>query len=81
MWGITIGGAILQNQLENHLPPAFVSELPSGVGLAFSAIPLISSLQEPLRSQVRTAFGDGFAVIYQVLAGIVGGSDSSPRYS
>jgi MFS family permease len=72
IWGITIGGAILQNQLNHKLPQEFVSELPSGVALAYAAIPAISTLEEPVRSQVRNAFGDGFAVIWQVTAGISG---------
>ena len=72
IWGITIGGAILQNQLNHNLPQAFISELPSGVALAYAAIPVVASLEEPVRSEVRNAFGDGFATIWQVMAGIAG---------
>ena len=69
---MTIGGAILQNQLHHKLPPAFVAQFPSESDLAYSSIPIISRLEEPLRSQVRDAFGDSFAVIWRVMAGIVG---------
>ena len=42
------------------------------MSLAYAAIPVISTLDEPVRSQVRNAFGDAFAVIWQVMAGIAG---------
>ena len=62
----------MQNQLEHKLPAAFVEQLPAGVAFAYSAIPAIPSLPEPIRDEVRQAFGDGFAVIWQVMAGIAG---------
>lgn len=70
VWGIAIGGAVLQNQLHHKLPEDFVESLPSGVALAFSAIPEIAKLQDPVRSQVEKAFGEAFSVIWQVMAGI-----------
>lgn len=70
VWGVTIGGTILQNQLSSRLPAAFLEQLPQGVGLAFSAIPLIGKLSEPLRSEVRQAFGESIVVIWQVMIGI-----------
>ena len=69
---MTIGGAILQNELHKHLPADFVASLPEGVALAFSAIPHIGQLPEPQRSQVRAAFADGFRVIWEVMIAIAG---------
>lgn len=74
VWGVTVGGTILQNELGRRLPAEFVNTLPKGgnIAIAYSAIPLISSLQEPLRSQVRAAFADGIRVIWFVMIGIAG---------
>ncbi|THG93859.1 hypothetical protein EW026_g7491 [Hermanssonia centrifuga] len=72
VWGVTIGGAILQNQLQKRLPAEFLQELPQGVALAFSAIPSINNLEDPLRSDVRQAFAKSIASIWQVMVGIAG---------
>lgn len=40
--------------------------------IAYSAIPVIAGLSEPTRSQVRQAFADSIAVIWQVMIGISG---------
>ncbi|KAI0685396.1 Mfs1.2 [Cytidiella melzeri] len=70
VWGVTIGGAVLQNQLGKRLPLAFTSQFPGGVGLAYAAIPAIKTLPGPLRSEVREAFADSIRVIWQVSTGI-----------
>ncbi|EIM89050.1 MFS general substrate transporter [Stereum hirsutum FP-91666 SS1] len=72
VWGVTIGGTVLQNQLTQNLPSAFTSQLPQGTAIAYAAIPVIGDLSEPLRSQVRVAFADGLIVFWEVLIGIVG---------
>ncbi|KAF5348323.1 hypothetical protein D9756_010455 [Leucocoprinus leucothites] len=69
-WGITIGSTILENQLKVKLPEAFIQSLPQGLELSYGAIPQISALAEPLRSQVRDAFSGSLAVLWQVLLGI-----------
>lgn len=69
---MTIGGTILQNQLSSRLPTAFTAQLPEGVALAYSAIPLINDLPETLRNEVRQAFGESIAVIWRVMIGIAG---------
>lgn len=43
---------------------------PKGVALAYSAIPLIATLEDPLRTEVRQAFADSIRVIWQVMIGI-----------
>ncbi|EIW62181.1 iron permease [Trametes versicolor FP-101664 SS1] len=71
-WGIAISGTILQNQLKNRLPAAFTSQFPAGADISYQAIPLIASLEEPLRSEVRAAFALSMAVIWKVMVGLCG---------
>ena len=70
VWGVTIGTAVVQTQLSHRLPADFVEHFPGGVAIAYSAIPAIPTLPEPLRSQVRAAFGDSLVVLWQVMTGI-----------
>lgn len=72
IWGVTIGGTVLQNELKRRLPPGFIAEFPQGTAVAYSIIPLIDSLQEPLKTQVREAFAGSLRVQWQVLIGIGG---------
>ncbi|KAI0700394.1 major facilitator superfamily domain-containing protein [Cerioporus squamosus] len=71
-WGITIGSTILQNRLAKTLPPEFNALFPDGVEIAFAAIPVIRTLEEPLRTEVRRAFAESLAVIWQTMIGICG---------
>ena len=61
---------MLQTQLSHRLPADFVQHFPGGVAIAYSAIPVIPTLDEPLRTQVRVAFADSIRVIWLVLIGI-----------
>lgn len=70
VWGVSIGTAVLQTQLKMRLPPAFASRFPGGVSLAYAAIPEIRALREPLKEQVRGAFGRSLQVVWQVSIGI-----------
>jgi hypothetical protein len=70
--GVAIGGAILQNSLQSNLPPSFLAQLPAGISVAYSAIPSIHSLEEPLKTQVRTAFAQSTRLLWQVMIGISG---------
>ncbi|KAJ7578651.1 Mfs1.2 [Mycena floridula] len=73
VWGISIGATILQNQLGKRLPQGFLAQLPSGAsgaGFVYSIIPEIKNMEEPLKNQVREAFGGSLVVIWQVMAGI-----------
>jgi hypothetical protein len=67
---VTAGGAILQNELNRKLPAAFLSQFPQGVEIAFSAIPLIPSLKQPFKDQVRNTFAEALKVVWQVTLGI-----------
>ncbi len=69
---MTIGTAILQTQLSKRLPPEFIAQFPGGVAIAYSAIPVISTLPEPAQSQVPEAFAQSIIVIWQVMIGISG---------
>ncbi len=72
VWGIAIGASVLQNELNHRLPPEFLERLPTGVDLSYAAIPTIRDLPEPLKDQVRQAFGESIAVIWKVMVGILG---------
>ena len=79
VWGVSIGAAILQNQLAKRLPAAFLQQILGGekadssnVSLVYAIIPLIPGLEEPLKHDVRQAFGEAFNVIWQVMTGILG---------
>jgi MFS family permease len=65
--GITIGSTVLTNELSKKLPGDFLKQIPGGVSGAYSAIPLIAHLPEPLRTQIRTAFADSIRVIWLVM--------------
>ncbi|KAJ6627381.1 major facilitator superfamily domain-containing protein [Mycena sp. CBHHK59/15] len=71
-WGITISSTILQNKLDKTLPPEFVARYPAGFEIAYAAIPAIRGLAEPLRSEVRAAFAESMAVIWQTMTGVAG---------
>lgn len=70
VWGVTVGGTILQNELSTRLPPAFIEQFPQGTSVAYSIIPLIPSLQDPLRTQVREAFAAALKRFWWVLFGV-----------
>ncbi len=72
VWGVTVGTAVLQTQLTKRLPAEFLEQFPGGVELAYSAIPVIGTLSEPLQSQVQEAFAESIIVIWQVMTGICG---------
>ncbi|KAJ7918664.1 iron permease [Mycena leptocephala] len=67
---VTVGGTVLQNELGKRLPPAFSVQFPEGTAIAYSIIPLIRTLPEPLKSQIRVAFADSLRVVWQVLIGV-----------
>ncbi|KAF9062261.1 iron permease [Rhodocollybia butyracea] len=72
IWGVTIGGTVLQNQLTTRLPPTFLAEFPGGTQIAFEVIPSIRDLPQPLKDEVRHAFAISLQVLWNVLAGISG---------
>ncbi len=63
---------MLQNELAKRVPEAFLSQLPGGVAIVYSAIPAINSLPDDLKTPVRIAFAESTAKIWEVTAGIAG---------
>ncbi|KLO16819.1 iron permease [Schizopora paradoxa] len=72
VWAVTVGGTVLQNELGKKLPAEFLAQFPSssGTALAYSVIPVIATLDEPLRTTVREAFADSLRVFWFVLLGV-----------
>ncbi|THH07516.1 hypothetical protein EW145_g3318 [Phellinidium pouzarii] len=60
-WGISIGGVVLQNELAKRLPLE-LSQFPGETSIAFSVVPAIPELKEPLKSEVRAAFADSLTI-------------------
>lgn len=61
------GSTALTNTLAKKLPAAYIAQLPGGVAGAYSAIPSIASLPQPLQAEVRTVFAESIRVIWLVL--------------
>ncbi|KAJ6464072.1 hypothetical protein C8R45DRAFT_1220153 [Mycena sanguinolenta] len=72
VWGTSVGGAIFQNQLAKRLPPEFFALFPGTSDFAYSAIPDISAVPEPTRSEIQDAFAGSISVIWVVLAALAG---------
>lgn len=78
MWGVSIGAAILQNGLAKKIPQELLQALlgtsrpdSSNVDLAYSIIPIIKTLPEPLKHEVQVAFGESLSIIWKVMTGIL----------
>jgi hypothetical protein len=71
VWGITIGGAILQTELAKRLPQELLMFLPhdEAMSLQYSIIPLVKTLPEALQNQTRKAFGDSLVYVWYAAAG------------
>ncbi|GAA5907394.1 MDR family MFS transporter [Sporobolomyces salmoneus] len=72
VFGISIGSSILSNKLNSTLPPQLLAQLGGSGDVAFAAIPVIKTLPEPLRSQVREAFADSIRTIWYAMIGVAG---------
>jgi hypothetical protein len=70
IWGVTIGGAIIQNELKNKLPASFLALFPQGVQMAFATIPVIPLLDQPLKDEVRNTFGIALKLVWHILLGV-----------
>ncbi|KAH9956871.1 iron permease [Russula dissimulans] len=75
IWGAAVGGAILQNELKRKLPASFLEQFPQGAEIAFATIPVIPTLEQPFRDEVRKAFAESLRVLWWVtLALAIAGS-------
>ena len=72
VWGVTIGGTILQNELGRLLPEEFSALFPQAASFSYSAIPYISRLPTSLRSEVQRAFAKSLQPIWRVMIGVGG---------
>ncbi|KAJ7187118.1 Mfs1.2 [Mycena filopes] len=74
VWGLTVGGAILNNQLARRLPPAFLSSAPAGTGsaLAYALVPQIADLPPSTRVGVQAAFAEALSIVWLALLGLAG---------
>jgi hypothetical protein len=52
------------------LPASFLTQFPQDVEIAFETIPIIPSLNQPLKGDVRNTFGMALKVVWQVVLGI-----------
>jgi hypothetical protein len=52
------------------LPASFLTQFPQGVEIAFETIPIVPSLNQPLKDDVRNTFGIALKVVWQVVLGI-----------
>ncbi|KAH9847865.1 iron permease [Lenzites betulinus] len=69
--GIAIGGTVIQNVLLEQLPADYLATLPKGAEIAFSVIPSIRGLEDPvLKLQIRTAFAHAVQLVWRVMIGI-----------
>ncbi|KAJ7726322.1 iron permease [Mycena maculata] len=57
---------------QKNLPAEFVAKFQPGAEIAYAAIPVIRKLDGPLQDEVRAAFADSMAVIWQTMIGIAG---------
>lgn len=71
-WGIVIGGTILQNQVRHRLPSSFLASFPDDIQIAYAVIPVIPTLPEPLKTEVKVAFAESIALIWRVMIGFAG---------
>jgi len=70
IWGVTAGGAVIQNELKRKLPAAFLERFPQGIEIAFATIPVIPTLDEPFRDEVRNTFAEALKVVWRVTLGV-----------
>jgi hypothetical protein len=79
VWGVAIGGAVLQNALQARLPSSVVASAGGGPGgasastLQLSLIPLIRTLPAPQRAAVQAAFADSLREVWKVVLGVAAG--------
>ncbi|KAJ7484972.1 MFS general substrate transporter [Mycena galericulata] len=72
VWGLTIGGTILDNQLMRRLPTALLARVPGGAALTYAIIPQIQALSPTERRALQAAFAESLAVVWAVLAALAG---------
>ncbi|KDR66677.1 hypothetical protein GALMADRAFT_232386 [Galerina marginata CBS 339.88] len=68
VWGVTVGGAILQNELKRRLPGSILSQIHDSEGqLAYSIVPLVRTLPPNLKFVAENAFLDSLRILWITL--------------
>ncbi|KAJ7593170.1 Mfs1.2 [Mycena floridula] len=67
LWGITIGGAVLQNGLKIHIPPGLSLDTSKQGDLTYAAITFVRGLQGQVRDEVQHAFALSLASLWRVM--------------
>ncbi|KAJ7143490.1 MFS general substrate transporter [Mycena crocata] len=66
-WGIAITGTILQNKLRSSLPVTLLGQFAENTEIAYSIIPQIPSMPQPLKGEVQQAFLDSMRLAWIVM--------------
>jgi MFS family permease len=66
VWGVTIAGTIIQNGLQSRLPQSLLSQASGNAELIYAIIPQVSTMEEPLKTLVKRAFGETLQVVWRV---------------
>jgi hypothetical protein len=61
---------VIQNQLIRRLPAAFLTQFSQKAEIAYTLIPLIPNIDEPVKTEVRVAFAESLRVAFLVLLGV-----------
>jgi len=73
IWGITVGGAILQNSLKSRLPPSFEAAFPGGsASLALGVIPELKNLPPASLQEIRNAYAASLQIVWIAMTGLAG---------
>jgi hypothetical protein len=66
VWGISIGGVVLQTALEKRLPTEVLKFVPNSASgaLQYAVIPLIKTMPDALQADIRKAFGDSLVYVW-----------------
>ncbi|KAH9859176.1 Mfs1.1 [Lenzites betulinus] len=72
IWGVTVGGALLQNQLRTHIPASVQAALPGLNSIAYAVIPLVPDMAQPEKDQTRRAFALALRTLWRVAIGVAG---------
>ncbi|KAK1218774.1 hypothetical protein PQX77_018519 [Marasmius sp. AFHP31] len=76
VWGISIGNAVFQNELQKRLRPQLIQMLPRTLDLnvdqLYGILPLIRFLPNPPKGELQQVFSDSISTIWMVMTGIAG---------
>ncbi|KZV67597.1 MFS multidrug transporter [Peniophora sp. CONT] len=70
VWGVTLGGAILQNELKRRLPADLLANVGGSEEIALAVIEVIPTLSEELKVATRAAYADSLRIVWISLVAI-----------